>query len=72
MSTTISQGFYVYTLAYPESMGGTIFYVGKGRNDRINDHDRETRRGVQSDKCNIIREIWATGEEVVKIKVAVV
>jgi len=62
--------FYVYTLAYPD---GTVFYVGKGSVksrkslwDRIEDHEVEARQGVQSPKCDIIREIWAQGLEVQK------
>lgn len=60
---------YVYTLAYPESMGGKIFYVGKGMGERIRDHAREARKGVQSQKCDVIREICAAGEKVVATKV---
>jgi hypothetical protein len=59
--------YYVYALAYPD---GRIFYIGKGRGDRISEHEREARKGVQSPKCDIIREIWFHGEEVVKIKLA--
>jgi len=62
---------YVYTLAYPESMGGSVFYVGKGANGRINDHESEARRSKRSDhKLNTIRKIWASGEEIVKTKLA--
>lgn len=60
--------FYTYKLAYPKSMGGAIFYVGKGTGNRINHHETEARKGVQSRKCNTIREIWAAGEQVVKEK----
>ena len=61
--------YYVYELAYPESMGGKVFYVGKGIRGRIHEHESEARKGVQSEKCDIIREIWADGEKVVKRKV---
>lgn len=61
---------YVYTLAYPESMGGHVFYVGKGMNDRINDHEREAKTGSHSHKCHTIRKIWKAGLQVVKQKVA--
>jgi hypothetical protein len=64
-----SHDCYVYELAYPESMGGVTFYVGKGRYDRINQHERDARNGVQSPVCNIIREIWSYGEQIVKRKV---
>ncbi len=69
--------YYVYTLAYPD---GTVFYVGKGtvrqRKDRLftsdtrmEDHEQEARRGVKSPKCEIIRKIWASGDQVCKSKV---
>jgi hypothetical protein len=63
---TLTNEYYVYWLAYPESMGGAIFYIGKGQGYRIADHEREARKGVQSRKCDIIRDIWMHGEEVVK------
>jgi len=61
---------YVYTLAYPGSMGGYVFYVGKGRRDRITVHEREARNNVKSRKCSVIRKIWRKGEQVVKEKIA--
>ena len=71
--------FYVYTLAYPESMGGDVFYVGKGQNygksrgDRVDDHEKQAQ-GLKiynnSRKIAIIKEIWTNGEDVVKHKVA--
>src|SRR5260370_21912288 len=61
---------YVYTLAYPESMGGYVFYVGKGRRDRITVHEREARNNVKSHKCGVIRKIWRNGEQIVKEKIA--
>lgn len=69
VSNTSGGPSYVYTLAYPKSMGGKIFYVGKGMENRIHDHAREARKGVQSQKCDIIREIWDAGEKVVANKV---
>lgn len=64
----IPQGkHYVYTLAYPD---GRVFYVGKGMRDRIDCHEREARNGNKSYKCNVIRKIWAQGEQVVKTKLA--
>src|SRR5260221_10494808 len=57
--------YYVYTLSKPD---GTIFYVGKGRGNRILQHENEARRGVKSTKCDIIREIWANGGGPAKTK----
>lgn len=56
--------FYVYDLIDPRD--GSIFYVGKGRGQRINDHERDARAGKQSSKCDRIREIWAAGHQVSK------
>lgn len=58
--------FYVYTLAYPDE---TVFYVGKGSNGRIDQHEAQAKRGVKSYKCNVIRQIWKDGGQVVKTKV---
>lgn len=61
---------YVYTHAYPESMGGYVFYVGKGTKKRIQVHEHEARRGDTSYKCRVIRKIWRAGELVIKTKLA--
>lgn len=66
--------FYVYTHAYPDNfinaegldVSNAIFYVGKGTGDRIFGHETEARSGVVTKKCDVIREIWAQGREVVK------
>ncbi len=62
----------MYTLAYPEDMGGAIFYVGKGSGKRMlvheiyaarsDDNIREYYRNAE--KCRVIREIWANGGQV--------
>ena len=59
----IRKTYYVYTLAYPD---GTVFYVGKGRGTRIDTHEEEAMRGIKSKRCDVIRQIWARGEQVQK------
>lgn len=54
--------FYVYDLIDPRD--GSIFYVGKGRGSRVNEHENEARKGKQSRKCDRIREIWDAGHQV--------
>lgn len=68
----MAKKFYTYTLAYPESMGGTIFYVGKGTGRRVHQHETDARAVplVKSHKNNAIRKIWAAGEQVAKRKEA--
>jgi len=77
--------YYVYELAYPASMGGTVFYVGKGSKrktktgilDRIDEHEKHALQSLEDiekwgrnvEKCQAIQAIWANGEEVVKRKV---
>jgi len=69
--------YYVYELAYPDDfldqgLAGVVFYVGKGKGNRINFHE-EAASGKHYDsnqrKCAIIREIQAQGKQVVKRKV---
>src|SRR5579885_1552161 len=62
----MSQDYYVYTLAYPD---GTVFYVGKGKGERIDQHEAEARRGIQSYKCKVIRQIWQSGGQILKTKI---
>jgi hypothetical protein len=58
---------YVYTLAYPN---GIVFYVGKGTNDRIYDHEWiaaiEDHKQYNSYKSRAIRKIWREGGQVKK------
>jgi hypothetical protein len=58
--------YYVYLLCKPDA---TPFYVGKGKGDRIHQHEREARKGHMCHKCNTIRKVWRSGDEIYKIKV---
>jgi NUMOD3 motif len=74
-STPIDKPHYVYTLSYPESMGGYIFYIGKGTGGRIHEHEqrlrcRTPRKDVNSYKDNVIKKIWRAGKEIVKQHIA--
>jgi hypothetical protein len=60
--------FYVYELIDPRD--GLAFYVGKGQRDRLLAHESDARKGVCSEKCDRIREIWAAGQEVDRLIVA--
>lgn len=60
--------YYVYTLTDPRD--GKVFYVGKGRGNRVDAHERQAKRGIKSPKCDRIREIVAAGLAVIKEKVA--
>ena len=67
MNKLLTFKYYVYTLAHPD---GTVFYVGKGTGDRINDHQRNARKGIQSYTCNTIRKIWSADCKIIQTKVA--
>ena len=58
--------FYVYELVDPRDE--SVFYVGKGKAGRIDQHEVEARKGRQSRKCERIREIEAAGFAIVKRK----
>lgn len=53
--------YYVYELIDPRS--DAVFYVGKGKKDRRNQHLRDARQGILGRKCDLIREILAAGLE---------
>jgi hypothetical protein len=62
---------YTYVLKYPEDYpeqekAGTVFYVGKGKEERIHDHEKEAKKGIENYKCHAIRLIWAQGRQIVK------
>lgn len=60
--------YYVYHLIDPRD--GKPFYVGKGKGNRIEAHERQARlaggRTVTSDKCRRIRAIWAADLAVIR------
>lgn len=59
--------FYVYVYEYPD---GSIFYVGKGKADRMNDHVRMARKGGHSRQCEIIRFLLERDGKVTRKKIA--
>jgi hypothetical protein len=60
--------WYVYQLMDPTTMA--VFYIGKGKGNRINDHEIDSARGVCSKKCNKIRYLKNAGFEIIKQKIA--
>ena len=56
--------FYVYALIDPRN--NKPFYIGKGKGNRINQHEREAKSNKFSHKLNVIRAIWADGLSVKK------
>lgn len=60
--------WYVYELVDPRS--DTVFYVGKGQRNRVDQHEEEARKGAISHKCNKIRSIWNAGHQIHKRKIA--
>lgn len=55
--------YYVYVLIRPD---GRPFYVGKGKGNRVHQHETEARTECQCHKCRTIRKIWKSGGNVVK------
>ena len=60
--------FYVYELVDPRD--GVVFYVGKGKGRRIDQHEKEARAGGKGRKADKIREIEALGLSIIKRRVA--
>lgn len=60
--------FYVYELIDPRD--GSVFYVGKGKRGRVDQHEVEARKGRQSRKCECIRAIESAGLKIKKRKAA--
>lgn len=52
---------YVYTLADP---GGVVFYIGKGRNKRLYQHEMAAKRGKPGEKNDRIRAIIESGGKI--------
>ncbi len=63
----MSGDFYTYELV--NSLTNNIFYVGKGKNARINFHEYQARRLVQAPLYEYIRQIWEQGGRVIRRKV---
>lgn len=59
--------YYVYHLVDPRS--DEVFYIGKGKGNRIERHEKEARKGSEHPKCDVIRSIWGDGLQVKRIKV---
>lgn len=60
--------YYIYELIDPRD--DSVFYVGKGKKGRIDQHEAEAAKGRQSRKCELIREIEAAGLKIRKRKVS--
>lgn len=69
MDTSIPQDFYVYFLE--NSLTHQVFYIGKGRNKRVSNHEWYARKheSCTHRTCHVIRKIWREGGHVIKYKV---
>ena len=63
--TALHATFYVYVLFRED---GRPFYVGKGRNGRWIEHERDARNGAKGHRFAIIRAMQARGLDVPKVK----
>ncbi len=60
--------FYVYELIDPRD--GKPFYVGKGKGNRVDRHEKDAKAGACLGRFDTIKDIWADGLEVEKRVVA--
>lgn len=54
--------YYVYELI--DTRDDKVFYVGKGSGDRWRQHEKDARKGVHGLKCDLIRAILESGNQV--------
>lgn len=55
--------YYVYLLIDPRTQ--EPFYVGKGKGNRMYDHEKEAKKGKYSRKCAFIRELLDAGLKII-------
>ena len=55
----MAQEYYIYQLIDPRN--SKQFYIGKGKNRRMYDHEKEANGDSDHPKCNLIREIKSLG-----------
>lgn len=60
--------YYVYELIDPRD--SKPFYVGKGKGDRVHQHEKDAKAGATLGRFDRINEIWAAGFKVEKRIVA--
>ena len=56
--------YYVYELIDPRT--NLPFYIGKGKGKRIDQHEKEARKGIKHPKCDVINDIKNSGLQVSK------